>query len=507
MKRDLLNQYALKGCRMKNSYYAVWLIIFMCLTSGINGQSFGKNQPTNFRVVENRLQSQSNMVQKDGITWIFDTIYTIGKYANGDFWVLGPVTIKAITPDFDGNHNGWQVNPEPGSVQGFDTRITSFNKELVPSLPYVADAGQSIIKTISVTPFTSTPRPVLKSAAVLTVVGEIPPGKGSEVFRPPYVKTEKPLFKVADIKRNLIPGYDSIQNTPSLSVTRSWFEKLQMNHIGGSGSQYSRPSDNLSYYGADIAKTTADGALRLMVKGEEPDYSDALIAYLQCGLDYFYMIKDGWIWPRGGGEQPGEKLPIVFFVSVLGTEEMKDTVRKRRMYEDYMVHYGKDRVALYGDWGWDAERSEPGKVDDAPYWNNIAYGKSSKTLADPYGYIDGGMIPGGSYQYCCTSQPFKGAVLAILLMPELQKIWYPNALIDYVHRWVNFGTWTQPDSCAPVGDSSDYGITWGPDPKNPGDCIKNGIGRFPELHGTDADGGNRKSDFQSAMWDFHIRNK
>jgi len=114
-------------------------------------------------------------------------------------------------------------------------------------------------------------------------------------------------------------------------------------------------------------------------------------------------------------------------------------------------------------------------------------------------------------------------------MPAMQEVWHPQALIDYVDRWVGFGAWTQPDPCAPadgvcVGGSNNgqacnhaydcpdgqcdawdnYGITFGPD--GSGGCIldtdpSDGIGRFPERHGIYADEGHRRSQFQAAMWD------
>ncbi|MDI6402739.1 hypothetical protein QLX67_12095, partial [Balneolaceae bacterium ANBcel3] len=43
------------------------------------------------------------------VTFHFDQEYTAGTFANGDFWVLGPVVIDRITPDFDGENYGWEV--------------------------------------------------------------------------------------------------------------------------------------------------------------------------------------------------------------------------------------------------------------------------------------------------------------------------------------------------------------------------------------------------------------
>ena len=57
-----------------------------------------------------------------GITFTFDKDYPTGQFANGDYWVVGPVTITRITPDFDGTHHGWEVNPIFEGPQGFDER-------------------------------------------------------------------------------------------------------------------------------------------------------------------------------------------------------------------------------------------------------------------------------------------------------------------------------------------------------------------------------------------------
>jgi hypothetical protein len=77
----------------------------------------------------------ANHVTQYEMTWNFDKAYTVGQFANGDWWVLGPVTITNITPtyhqhdfwDFTSDKgtcmhwiNGWQVNPVGNQMQGFD---------------------------------------------------------------------------------------------------------------------------------------------------------------------------------------------------------------------------------------------------------------------------------------------------------------------------------------------------------------------------------------------------
>ena len=67
-----------------------------------------------------------------GITWTFDRDYITGQFANGDFWIVGPVTIIGIDPPsvvVDGRViNGSMVNPSPKleRKQGYDSRQSCF---------------------------------------------------------------------------------------------------------------------------------------------------------------------------------------------------------------------------------------------------------------------------------------------------------------------------------------------------------------------------------------------
>lgn len=450
---------------------------------------------------------ETDYIRINETAFYFDGRYKVGTFANGDYWVLGPVTITRITPDSTNGHHGWQVNPSLGGEQSFDRRVGKYNATLMPALPYTAKHGESIVKTISIVP--ADRRPYIKSAVVLTIVGEIPPNNGASVFRPPYVGDEKPYHYLSEINCSLIPVYNisRVNHVPTLQTVHQWFGKVQLDHFGDSRNQEARPVENLPDYGAAIATRTANAALRLMLGGPEEEYIPALLAYLQCGLDYYYMMKDGWIWGRGSGESPGNKLPVVFFVTVMGNEEMKDRVRNTRMYEDYHVSYGRNGIALFGDWGWGSRGAFSPTEEE--YWRMVAYDSGSRTNYDPYGYIDGGLLPGQWYQFCCTSLPFKGTALALLLMPALREVWNPEALFDYADRWVYHGAWTLPDPLAPVDGETDsekrenWQKTWGIDPANPGVGIRNNQGRFPERHGCETDRGNYGSSFYSSMWDVY----
>jgi len=38
----------------------------------------------------------TNSISQFGITWTFNQQHEFGQFANGDYWVVGPVTIVAI---------------------------------------------------------------------------------------------------------------------------------------------------------------------------------------------------------------------------------------------------------------------------------------------------------------------------------------------------------------------------------------------------------------------------
>lgn len=168
-----------------------------------------------------------------GITWTFDKAYTYGTYANGDYWVLGPVTITAISPAFANGRNGWEVNPVTAGGQGFDNRPdvyggALFNTALIPSLPYAASGRKSIVKSIS----RGTPGPMspLQTVAVLTVVDTIPANGGATVFRPPYVGTAKPDYLVTNLHTELLPSFTRTANAVSLSWILGKYQHVQMEH-------------------------------------------------------------------------------------------------------------------------------------------------------------------------------------------------------------------------------------------------------------------------------------
>ncbi|MGA8519120.1 MAG: hypothetical protein WB735_13465, partial [Pseudonocardiaceae bacterium] len=394
-------------------------------------------------------------VSQYGITWTFDRAYPSGQFANGDYWVLGPVQIVMMTPPATSGRNGWMVNPV-GFTQGYDNRTQLngaspvYNAALQPRLPYVANPGSSVIKAISVDPTLATCRPCLKTAAVLTVVGSVPPENGRSTFRPPYFGTAKPMISTASMRLDLLPSLVPPQSEgpiESLSALTDRFKRVQLDHVLPTWlGDNMHPADNMPNYGASIGRDTGDAALRLMLNEPLKTKLPAVITYVQYGIDTYYTLLGGMKWLGEGGHGNGRKLPITFAAVLLDDPAMKRAVSEgpatKSFGEDDQVYFSSRANGGSGQVLWGAECTE------AQYWTKITTNNGRRDCRDPYGYVDGGGAEiGQAYQFCCTSKEWKGTALALHLMPGLGVVWNNPYFMLYVDRWVNFGVWAQPDPC------------------------------------------------------------
>ena len=459
----------------------------------------------------------ASSVSQWGITFTFDKDYTTGQFANGDYWVLGPVTITSITPNATSSSNVWMVNPAPDQ-NCFDNRVPQFNGSLARSLPYTASAGQSIVKAISRDKADETSagcgasgsdRNCLKTAAVLTVLGSAPADNGATVFRPPYCGTAKTLYSVNDLRWDLLPSLDPtyVLFRKTLAQVELNMKRVYLDHLGVMSNQQLHCKDYMPSYGANFAVYLNENILSLFFNETQAQKKNALIAAVQVGIDMYGMVKAGHSWGANGGHGPGRKLPICFAGVMLDNQEIMDAMKNSgtAIFQDDQVLYwsqkanGGQGVVLFGV-----------NYSESRYWELVVTDGGNRIGGDPYGYIDGGHVPGTSYQQCCNSPCYKGAAMALTAMAAMQPVWGHDRLLQYAERWVKHGAWAQPDPCAPkpAGVSnwpnpSGYGSTWGPDGN--GDCIKDtnpadGTGRFPDQHGLRADTGNRNTNYQDFFW-------
>lgn len=514
-----------------------------------------------------------------GLTWYFDLplsvdgregTYMYGTFVNGDYWVktnneTGFVNITRMTPDFKDGHHGWMANMNSES-QGFDSRASRYDAELIPSLPYLAFGNVSIIKSRSREPLNESCRPCLQTAAVLTIVDHVPQNLGVTLFRPNFFGDEKFFYSTKDLNLNLLPSLEapSGYEPENFDWIPERFRMVQLD-IDSYPGENIRPFDNyclLTFgqvscsYGGKVALSIGDAALRFMLNDSIQSKIDGgLFYFIQHGIDLYYAMLGGMDWEPNGGHGSGRKLPIIFAGVLFEDENWKQNVldvSNNVFQEDGFLYKGVNGQVLFG--------SESGGASG--YWNNVATDYASRTAADPYGYIDGGHVPGTSYQRAINSMIWKGPLVAMAVWPEVNRVWNNKMFIEYTDRWVNYGAWAAPDPCAPVmgycvgginngkictyanksfcsdgvcaagvcpsgphegerclGIGNDicetvrctqvtspfWQVTYGPDPNNPNDCIRDtdpndGIGRFPFDDGLRADTGLYQSAFVNAMW-------
>jgi len=451
-----------------------------------------------------------NAISDGNISWDFSSPVQSGKFANGDHWVVGPVTITSITPSYNGNNHGFEVNPVSTNLQGFDTRIGSFTPSLVPSLPYDAVPGESIIKVVSVTPSNTGCRPCIQSASILTILSAPPVNNGATIFRPPYFGTNKPLYSVEDLNFSLLPNYAPTANATSFVQVANQYSQPQLDHKVGWSARFMHPADSMPDYGADIAGRNTEASLALMLQGNVQGKAQAVINYVNYGIDIYHQMKAGVTWPANGGHGEGRKLPAIMAAVLLENNTMINDLTNvdpatfgetSGVYFSAMAENGNGKVL------WGQRTAQTTAASERSYWEMLVLDNGARNYKDPYQQIDGGRLNlSSSYQYCCTSMVWVNIVTALELMPSLRAVFnFPN-LKSYTDRWMTAGFYTQPDSCAPPSNAAnfnaDYGVVFGPD--GSGGCIQDldlsdGIGRYPQSNGTGAGTGSYGSTFAAEM--------
>lgn len=274
-------------------------------------------------------------VTRHGITWTFDTDYTVGTYANGDYYVVentpaAGVTISSISPTPSAGRNGTVVNPIRGATQGFDDRVSAYNTydeslNVGNDLPLVVSASSSVVSSISTV--ASQTFEQIETFAVLTVLASAP---AANSFRPAPIGGDytHPWAK-SDLNYNALANMDQTAITvPSITDSENSFEKvwyeqdlawtgryLHTDYMGGQNG-----------YGKSMAIDTGTAALQLNL-----DYSDAsketlLVRLVQYGIDIHGIIEDGGRWDADGGHNPGRLIPLFIAAMTLNDADMKANV-------------------------------------------------------------------------------------------------------------------------------------------------------------------------------------
>jgi PKD repeat protein len=356
-------------------------------------------------------------VSQFGITWKLVGGGQIGQYANGDNWVVGPVTVIQISPASTNNggwiNNGSQLNPVVSGTQGYDNRMAYMaydeaknaarpaGNDLSAGNPLVISSG-SLVSTISQSTISN--RPQVQAAAILTVVSSAP-AAGS--FRPPPVGSDKTSYwNKADLDYSILKSLVPPAGAPVLSTVAAHFERPWIEQNGEWTARYIHPVDNQPDYGREIAHALAEGLLSLHMNYSNAQKETLYIRLVQYGIDVYGAAKGGSVWRDLGGHNQGRKMPMIMAGLALNDSNIlayADASQHFIFQEDmqtwYVRQYDVGRVLYTGDgrpreqyiqtdvgipeWGEQhtSQEQRDGRNWDAYYRDNVYSGSMGHALA------------------------------------------------------------------------------------------------------------------------------
>jgi len=401
-------------------------------------------------------------VSQYGITWTFGKPARVGRFINGDWYVVGPVTVTAIgpkplygeeIPEIELDHmdlerpvgervrNGFMLNPPAEMKVAYDSGVRNwFEPSLIQQLPMAMKPGDSLVSTISMPKGLVLPAQLrnkiergvedgspIRTAAVLTCMGAPQP---PDAFRPAFCDRQHKVYLARNLKRELLPTATATRSTPDIALYARF---TQRPWVGTGFFGFEEPVENMPQYGLEYGRVAGISAL-LLCTDLKPELKEPLLVnYVQVGIDLAGMVRAGHPgWTAWGGHGSGRKLPIVFAGLLLGDQ------RLAHINQSFpAVSFGEDEQTAYGDCWTGAKVVFTGHsgIDAATgvaRQRDNGWGPYEHTRPDTWGR---GQLTSESYRRCCTSVGWVAQDLALRLM-KAEKVWAHDAFFDYVDRWM-----------------------------------------------------------------------
>ncbi|MFP4401232.1 MAG: LamG-like jellyroll fold domain-containing protein [Candidatus Woesearchaeota archaeon] len=385
-----------------------------------------------------------------GITWTFDSEYQCGQFVNGDFWVLGPVTIVNIDPSSgdDGTGrivNGSMIDPEASTnYQGFDSDAWDYDGSLNVALdissssPLIIQPVSSLVSSISLFPPES--KKSIDYQAILTVVSSIP---DAESFRPPWTETDKTMpYTYSDINTNFLRNLAPVDNQPSWediqeSILPPFIGFSYSYWVGQNAARFG--SVGLSDYGREISADM--GAAALMINTDAPlsEKKMTIAALVQRGIDEYALYRASriendriFMWYNDGGIKQGRKLPILLAGVLLNDADMSNIgFVEEPFHDDAQTFYvTQESIDITNSDSWDPDTRAYTQPYDASMIGMPEWGirHSTRPEADNADWT-------AMYRQCCNAITNEATALVLLVM-GLKELWNDDSYFDYQHRYM-----------------------------------------------------------------------
>jgi hypothetical protein len=401
-------------------------------------------------------------VSQYGITWTFEKSSRVGHFGNGDWYVVGPVTVTAIEPkplygaeipkreldrmdkERPENHrvrNGFMLNPPAEMKVAYDSGVRNwFEPSLIQKLPVALKPGDSLVSTISMPKRLVLHAPLrnkiergvddsspIRTAAVLTCVSEAHP---LDAFRPAFCDRQQRIYLARNLKRERL---STAAATPGIPRVELYTRFTQRPWVGTCFFGFEEPVENMPQYGLEYGRVAGISALLLCTDIPPERKEPLLLNYVQVGIDLGGMVRAGHPgWTGWGGHGSGRKLPIVFAGLLLDDPELANLNRsfpKVSFGEDEQTAYAASwtgaNVVFAGHSGIDA-------VTGIGRSRNNGWGPYEHT---PPAQWKEGQNTSESYRRCCTSVGWVAQALALRLM-RAEPAWNHDPFFDYVDRWM-----------------------------------------------------------------------
>jgi hypothetical protein len=407
-------------------------------------------------------------ITKDDVTWTFSTIVPVGQFVNGDYYVVGPVTIIDIDPLptlVNGRHGS--VLNMPGnnsSISPFDYRVEGnrYRPEYRIYPPFDMKPGDLLISSISIEdrgdfePWLregqEVPSSYVRSVSILTCLAE---QVSADAFRPGYADRAHRIYRSAGLRRDLLPRLPHVSNVPDIDVFAAHFRRpwLDVCFFG-----FDAAVEYQAVYGREVGRAVGMATLLLMLDISPEEKEALLIHVIQYAIDLWALAREGYPgWPAHGGHGSGRKWAIIFGGIMLSDEEMQNP---SRIFPN--LKFGEDMHTAY-DTCWTGANvvytGHQGLWNGTPVNSTPSWGPYEHLRPSRWGDL-GGSNPfiGEGYRRCCTSIAWVGQALAARLMGA-EALWNHDPFFVYVDRWM-----TEDDSqhveTIRMETGRDYSANW-----------------------------------------------
>jgi hypothetical protein len=421
----------------------------------------------------------ASSIAKDGITWTFSQPVPVGQFVNGDYYVVGPVTVTAIDPAPTSSapyENGSVRNlPTANDKSGFDSRLNDgtdeswwFDATLRSYPPIRLKPGDALVSSISLAQIHSVPEVMratdmsaspVASVSVLTVLSTAP---SDDAFRPSYCDRKQNLYHANSLQRNVLPSL--APPNPSGTPTLSQFEDLYRRRwIDTNPFLFDAPADYMPSYGQHVAFADSYAALLLMLNFPDTQKVNLTNYFVQYGIDLYGCLQAGYGWPAFGGHRSGRKLPIILAGILLNNDGMKNasTTYPNKFGEDMQTVY-IDKIPGGYQQAWQGATVIYGghygvETDGTPVSPGL-YGPYEQLQPSSWPLLNGNEQLGEAYRRCCTSVSWVGEALAVHIL-QAEAVWNYPAFFDYVDRWMTEDD-TQAVAEIKAQTGFDYSANW-----------------------------------------------